>query len=67
MLNPTQNRLQIFISQIVLTNPDDPEDKNEFSVNRWLDVAQDDGDVVREIPVTKSEGNPIPSEFLRIC
>ena len=47
----------------ILTNADD---QNEFNVSRWLDVGQDDGDVVREIPVTRSEGDPIPSEFLTI-
>ena len=41
-------------------------DQSEFDVNRWLDVAEDDGDVVREIAATRPEEDPLPSKYFHL-
>ena len=50
------------IPQIVIQNRVDEEEVLEFEVNRWLDVAEDDGDVVRELPAEWPDDEPLPGE-----
>ncbi len=49
--------------QMSLANPEDPAEKMDFEVNRWLDAGQDDCDVMRECAANYPDGDdePLPS------
>ena len=42
------------------------EETLEFEVNRWLDVAEDDGDVVRELAAEWPDEEPLPGTVVPV-